>query len=62
MTSTTKTRKVIAYKQGDQWIVNDNGQVNSVPSYLTTKKALREYLAEMQRQSDPDVTVKITFA
>lgn len=40
-----KTREFIVYRQGSNWIVNDNGVLSTLPYYVETRKDVLLYLA-----------------
>lgn len=52
-----KTKEIIAYKQGQNWMVNNNGEVYSLPHYVMTKKDVILYYKEIE-----DADYKVIFA
>lgn len=55
-----KQVEYIVYKEGNNWMVNDNGHLTALPYFVKTKKAVREYL--INGNDNPEITIKITFA
>ena len=38
--------EVVVYKQGLNWICNNNGYLTQLPYWVKTKKQVKEYLVE----------------
>ena len=55
-----KTREIIAYRNGLNWEINDDGHIGTLPYYVKTKKDVREYL--VNGNDNPAIIIKVIFA
>ena len=55
-------KTIIAYQQGGQWVINDNGYIRSLPWYVKTRQQVRTHVAQMQKLADPDIKLKIKWS
>lgn len=39
-------KQVIVYKQGSNWVINNNGYISNLPYWVKTKKQVREHLSD----------------
>lgn len=57
--TTMKEIEIIAYKQGNQWVVNENGYTKQLHYSVKTKQDVINLYAY---SDNPDVKYKVTFA
>ena len=44
MTEQKTKIEIVAYKQGSNWVINSNEQIQQLPYYVLTKSQVKKYL------------------
>jgi hypothetical protein len=54
-------KQVTVYRQNGQWILSDNGNERVLPYYILNKVDVKEHVKNLQRLSNPNISVTIKF-